>query len=194
MLCVNTHYPPDPSWAKRPPRSVFPTNFGGSQRPPLEIVSSTRFRAKTLQHDFSTHFRALSSATFPKCSLVSSQDTHQIVVFFSRLLGRLHFPEGFCFLGLLWLLKPPLTALLISLYASFHFPQFFPSMPLHNAWQKVYQSASTKGGPRLSYAMWSTLMHDFQVPTSSALSVNSSGLSLTGTSGNPSSPFGLRTF
>ena len=37
-------------------------------------------------------------------------------------------------------------------------------------------------------------MYDFQVPTSSARSVNSSGLSLTVTSGYPSDPFGLRFF
>ena len=42
--------------------------------------------------------------------------------------------------------------------------------------------------------MWSTLIYDFHVPTSSAQSVNSSGLSLTITSGYPSDPFGFRTF
>ena len=41
--------------------------------------------------------------------------------------------------------------------------------------------------------MWSTLTYDFHVPTSSALSVNSSGLSVTVTFGYPSCPFGLRT-
>ena len=37
-------------------------------------------------------------------------------------------------------------------------------------------------------------MYDFHVPTSSARSVNSSGLSQTVTSGYPSDPVGLRTF
>ena len=58
-------------------------------------------------------------------------------------------------------------------------------MLFYNAWQKACQSATTKGLPHLPFAMWSTLMHDFQVPVSSALSVNSSGLSLTGSSGYP---------
>ena len=39
-------------------------------------------------------------------------------------------------------------------------------MPLDNAWQKACQSASTRGRPHLSLAMWSTLMYDFHVPTS----------------------------
>ena len=48
---------------------------------------------------------------FPKCSscLVSSQDvvfTTWIVVFLSRVLGCLHLPKSFRFLGLLWLLNP----------------------------------------------------------------------------------------
>ena len=40
--------------------------------------------------------------------------------------------------------------------------------------------------------MWSTLVYDFHVPTSSARSVNSSGLSLTVTSGYPSESSSLR--
>ena len=43
----------------------------------------------------------------------------------------------------------------------------------------------------LSFSMWSTLMYDFHVHTSSARSVNSSRFSLTVTSGQPSDPFGL---
>ena len=75
MLCVNTHYPSDPSRAKCPSRSAFLTNFGGSQHRPLEIASSTRFSGQqTHQPEFSTHFRALSSATIGsmRCSSHSS--------------------------------------------------------------------------------------------------------------------------
>ena len=46
MLCVNTHYPSDPSWAKRPPRSASPTHFEGSLRRPLETTATTRSPAK----------------------------------------------------------------------------------------------------------------------------------------------------
>ena len=66
-------------------------------------------------------------------------------------------------------------------------------MPWDKAWQKACQSASTKGEHHLSFAMWSTLMCDFRVPTSSARSVNSSGHSLAVTFGYPSDTFGLRT-
>ena len=42
MLCLNTHNPSDPSWAKRPPRSVSATNFGGSQQQPSDNAPSTK--------------------------------------------------------------------------------------------------------------------------------------------------------
>ena len=64
MLCVNTHYPTGPSWAKRPPRSASPTDVGRSLRKPLETTHTTRSRADNQAwHEFSTHFNALSSAT-----------------------------------------------------------------------------------------------------------------------------------
>ena len=63
-MCVNTHCQSDPSRSKRPPRSAFPTNFGGSQRRPLEIAPTSQVSGQqTLQHELSTHFNALSSAT-----------------------------------------------------------------------------------------------------------------------------------
>ena len=37
-------------------------------------------------------------------------------------------------------------------------------MPLYNACQKACQTASTRGRPHLSFAMWSTLMCDFHLP------------------------------
>ena len=87
---------------------------------PLQDTPSTEHSGQDLQYEFSTHFRALSNATNGslRCQscLVSHQDvvfTRGIVVFFSGILGCLHFPEGFCFLGLLSLLNP--TAILFSL-------------------------------------------------------------------------------
>ena len=40
--------PSDPSEAKRPPRSAFPTTFGGSQRPPLRNIPSTKHSGRDL--------------------------------------------------------------------------------------------------------------------------------------------------
>ena len=48
-------------------------------------------------------------------------------------------------------------------------------------------------GHNFSFSVWSTMIYDFHVPTSSTRSVNSSGLSLTVTSGQPSDSFGVRT-
>ena len=112
MLCVNTHYPSDPSRGKRPPRSACPTNFEGSRHWPLRTLPPQSTRAKTLEHEFSTHFRALSNAMLSQSANLSRffhrmLSSHGVAVFFSRILSCLHFPEGFCFLGLLRLLKPP---------------------------------------------------------------------------------------
>ena len=70
-------------------------------RPPVRIVH-------TIQ-GFIQRNNWIFEVLFPKCSscLVSSPHvvfTRGVVVFFSCILGCLHFPEGFCFLGLLWLL------------------------------------------------------------------------------------------
>ena len=113
MLCVKTHYPSDPSRAKRTSRSVAPTDFGGSLRQPLEIALSTRFSGRqTLQHEFSTHFNALSSATIGSL----------------RVRGCLHFPKGFRFLVFIWLLDTSrLTHFFVVLV---QFLTVFPSIPL----------------------------------------------------------------
>ena len=74
MLCVNTHYPSDPSRAKRPPRSASFTNFGGSQHRPLQNASSTQHSGQDLlPRIFSTFQRFIQCLTrifemlFPKC-------------------------------------------------------------------------------------------------------------------------------
>ena len=66
-------------------------------------------------------------------------------------------------------------------------------MPLYNVWQKACQSASTRGVPHLSRLMWLTSVCAFEVFTSSAHNVSSSGLSLIVTSEPPSGAFGFRT-
>ena len=86
MLCVSTHYPSDPNRAKRPPRLASPTDFGGSVRRPLEVAPSTSFSGQqTLQHEFSTHFKALSSATIG--SLRCSFHRSNRVLFLSTMLS-----------------------------------------------------------------------------------------------------------
>ena len=100
MLCVNTHCPSDPGGAKGPSKSVSPTNYGGRQHRPLGNASSTRFSGQqTLQHEFSTHLRALSSATFG--SLRCSSRSSNRVLFLSRMLSSRSGPFSFalgCFL------------------------------------------------------------------------------------------------
>ena len=54
-----------------------------------------------------------------------------------------------------------------------------------------HTSRNQPGGPSL-FSSWSTLMYVFHVPTSSARCVNSSGLSLTVTSGHLSATLGVR--
>ena len=63
------------SRAKCPSKSASSTNFGRSQHQPLWNASSTRFSGQqTLWHKFSTHFRALPTATIAslRCSSHSS--------------------------------------------------------------------------------------------------------------------------
>ena len=74
MLCVNTHYPTGPRRAKRPPRSASPTDVGGSLRKPLGP-----------QHEFSTHFNALSGATIE--SLRCSSNNSSCVLFLPKMLS-----------------------------------------------------------------------------------------------------------
>ena len=119
MLCVNTHYPSGPSGATRSPRSASSTHFEGSQHRPLETAPSTTHLGQDLLarifntfQSFIQCYNRIFEVFFPKCSscLVSSQDVVfplRIAVLFSRILGCLHFPEGVCFLGLLWLLNTP---------------------------------------------------------------------------------------
>ena len=55
-------------------------------------------------------------------------------------------------------------------------------------------TSRNQGGPHLSFSVWLTVTNTFNVPTSSALNVNSSEFSLTVTSRHPSGTFGFRTF
>ena len=101
-----------------------------------------------------------------------------------------YFPEGFCFLGLLRLLNSHRPVLfffgITQLSPVFSFDaiekRFAEGVPV-----SIYQGTT----PPL-FAMWSNMMYDFHVPTSSALRVSSSRFSLTATSGHPSCPSGLR--
>ena len=111
---------------------------------------------------------------------------------FRSILVFFHGPQGFCFLSLLLILD--IHSLTHYLVGVIHSSQSFPSMPLCNAWQRAYQSASTKRGLHLSGSIWSTSINAFELSTSSALNVNSSGLSLTVTSDHPSGTLGFRTF
>ena len=62
------------------------SHFRGSLRRPKEIASSTRFSGQqTLQHEFSTHFNALSSATIG--SLRCSSHSSNRVLFLPRMLS-----------------------------------------------------------------------------------------------------------
>ena len=106
-LCANTQYPSNPSRARRPPRPASLPSFERSHPQPLGD-SILIFHA--LQ-GFIQRSSWIFEVLFPECQscLVSSFDaafTRGIVVFFSCILGCLHFPEGFCFLGILWLLHP----------------------------------------------------------------------------------------
>ena len=101
-----------PLKAKRPPRSASPTSSEGSQQQPLgnePSLPSLGRRPSILTfhalHSFVQRNNWVFEVLFPKCYScpVSHQDvvcTRGIVVF----LSCLHFPEGFCFLGLQWLL------------------------------------------------------------------------------------------
>ena len=60
-------------------------------------------------------------------------------------------PTKLLLLGLLRLFNP--KAFLITLWESYISSQSSPSMPLYNAWQNAYQSASNRGGPDLSGSM-----------------------------------------
>ena len=101
--------------------------------------------------------------------------TQRIVVLFSRILGRLHLPVGFCFLGLLWLLNTHSPAhFFVSIKKA------LTSLFLRCLETTPDRRCASQHQPRedLSFAMWSTMMYHFHVPFS-ARSVNSSGLSLT---------------
>ena len=96
-LCANTHYPSDPSGAKRPPRSASPTKFGKSQRQPLVKAPSPKVvgpRPSILPHtagqcnldatkassqQIPPTFGALSSATIG--SLRCSSQSANLVLF-----------------------------------------------------------------------------------------------------------------
>ena len=106
----HTHYPSDPSGTRRPPKSAFPTNFGRSQQQLLENAPSSKHSGPDLYNQSSTHFRVLSNATIGslRCSsqcanlvlfLPRMLSTRGVVVFFSCILGRLHFLEGFLIFG-----------------------------------------------------------------------------------------------
>ena len=125
--------------------------------------------------------------------LFSSMDivfTREVAVFFSCILGCLHFPEGFCFLGFMWLLYSHSPTHFFVRKVHF-FPIFSFDASLYKASQKAYQSASTRRGPHLSFSVWLTFTTAFDVSTSSALNVNSSEFSLTITSGHPSGTCGF---
>ena len=117
----------------------------------------------------------------------------RIIQLFLSVFGCFHGPQGFLPSG------PDAASLHPqpwSLPCRSH--QFLPNLLLgcllYNAWQKAYQSASTNEGPNLSGSMWLTFINAFEVFTSSAFNVNSSGLSLTITSELPSGTFGFRTW
>ena len=115
---------------------------------------------------------------FPKCYLCVLD--HETLLFVSLAALCCHGPQGFCFLGLLWLYTTQsFTHFLVGVV---NFFPVFPSILLYNAWQKAHQSASTRGGPHHSGSMWLTSINAFQEFTSSALSVRSSRLSLIVTS------------
>ena len=187
--CANTHYPSDPSWAKRPPPQIgFSHKLWRKPTPAITRHPSAKqaLGPRPLIQIFHTHFRALSSATIG--SLRCSSQSANLVLFLPWLPS---FPRG------LQLFGPPAAS---SPHSPAHFfagivhlsPIFSFDASVQRLTEKV-PVESTRRGPHLSFSMWSTSMCVFHVPTSSAQSVNSSGLSLTVTSGQPSDPFGLRT-
>ena len=134
---------------------------------------------------------------FPKCSycFVSSFDivfTRGVVVFFSCILGCLHFSEGLLLSGL------PVASILPQPYSflctkSSFLPNLLSFKCLCATPGRRQTSQHQPGeDPHLSCSMWSTFTKAFDVSTSSALNVNSSEFSLTITSGHPSSTFGFR--
>ena len=143
-------------------------------RPLIRISHTHTFQSFTQCSD------RIFDVLFPKCSscLVSPQDavvTHWIVVFFSRILGSCGF------------LTP--TGQLISFQASYN-PPSHPVLSFDVFFKCLAESVPVwiYQEHHFSFAMWSKLVHDLQVPTSSVLSVNSSRLFLTSTSGCPSCP------
>ena len=119
------------------PQTLEKTNTGH-----WENASSTRLSGQqTLQHEVSTHFRALSSATIGSLRC-SSHKTNRV----SFSPGCcLHDVDDFRFLGFMWLLNPRCPAHFLN--QSYNSSQSSTSIPLQIAWQKACQSASTKAEP-----------------------------------------------
>ena len=112
-------------------------------------------------------------------------------MFFSRLLDCLHFPEGFLLSG------PPVAS---SLPQPCSFPcrlhTYLPSLPLRCLYTTPDRRQTSQHQPGedpifLFQCGWLTLIYLFNVPTSFARSVNSSGLYLTVTFGHRSGTFVL---
>ena len=98
----------------------------------------------------------------------------------------LHFPQS---LRLQWLLHSHRPAQIFV--GPIHFSPVFSFDAFVQRLTESISVVINLERPHLSSSMWLTYV--FNVPTSSARSVNSSGLSLTVTSGRPYEPFGLRT-
>ena len=180
-----------PSSQRQTPSQIgFSTNFGGSQRhcetPLHQALGPRPLRIFHTLQGLIQRNNWIFEVLFPKCSscLDSSLDvvfTRGVVVFFSCILGCLHFPKGFCFLGLLWLLHTHCPAHFCRRQTTLS--SLFLQCPGTTPDRRRTNHDLPGEGPHLSFSMWSTLMYDFHVPTSSARSVNSSGLFLTVTSG-----------
>ena len=137
---------------------------------------------RPFSHEFSTHFRASSSATVG--SLRCSSQNADRVLFLPRMLSSrsgslqssprilacLHFPDSFCFLGLLWLLHPHSPAHffvgLIHLSPAFSFDAFVQRLT-----EGKTVGINQKGTP----APFCNVVDTDARLASSALSVNSRG-------------------
>ena len=109
-LCVGTHYPLDPSRARRPPRSGFTKKVGENPAPTIaeSYLHTTRSQISSTN---SPHISELYPE--PRSDIWGAPPKVLILSCFlsgcclcTSILGCLHFLKGFCFLGLLRLLKP----------------------------------------------------------------------------------------
>ena len=174
----HTHYPSDPSRAKRPPRSASPTDFGGSLRRPLEIDR-------------------VFEVLFPQFqSRVTSSQNVVFVLWATKILStiscRLHPPKCSRFLTSVWLpySRCPTQFFVVLV-------QFLPVSTFNTFLDRLAECMPISINQRWSPSFLRNVINIdtrfFLAPTSSVLSASSSEPSLTDTSGPPSSNFGLRT-